>query len=226
LIELEYRRDERDRWRVLSYAVDSNHCTAQIVAWTRLTQGGSFRYQEADMPLDLAASLAKLKSKQDIKEAKSNAIQAGLFLDDLEQKAVLIWINDEGNLGVKGTLTTEQREKIKALKPDIIALLRSQPQWDEAEANQWETKIKDAEQMVHHLLYPPVGSPNDDIFADLARGIFIDWFAAFQLSKQCRRLAMVRQRADGILGWLANLDDRIHEKRAPRNNYMIHKTND
>ena len=124
---------------------------------------------------------------------------------------------------MKGTLTPEQRDKIKALKPDIIALLRSQPQWDESEASQWEQKIKDAEQMVHHLLYPPSGSFNDDVFADCARNIFIDWFVAFQLSRQCKRMAMVRQRADGILGWLANLDTRIQEKRAPRSNYMIHK---
>lgn len=223
MIQLEYRRDERWAWRTLSYSNDSSHCTDHIVAWTKVLQGGSFRYNEVDMPVDLMASLGKLKAKQEAKDAQENARKADRLLDTLEENGVMIWVNDDGNLSVKGTLTDEMRAGIKALKPDLLALLKGRPQWDDAEANEWERKIMQAHDLVKHHYHPIPGSWADDVFAEAARNIFADWFAAFLRCKQCKRMDVVRRRADGLLGWMATLDKTIEELRAPRNNYMIQR---
>lgn len=198
----EFRPGRKGRWLRLSEGATEHQGWWHMFGWMLVLANGSWRVTEGD---DMRA-----QELIDVFRKRQAKVDASGALDQCEESGVQVWADGDG-LRVKGPLTDELREKLKACKPELLKLLAAAPAWDDAEAADLQERLKTA----YGVAWGKLNPAEDDQFSIAGRNVCGDLLASVARAVAVRRMDLLRRRVDYVLGWFATLDKTLHDLRKP-----------
>jgi hypothetical protein len=193
---------KRSRWQTLSYAASPRWASWQSLGWMIVYKDGCWKEVRHDMTIceELLSALRGRQAKLD----------APMVLDACEMAGVGVFLAGDG-LKVQGPITDDIRFDLKRCKAEIVEILKTVPEWSDADCNQYERTIRERHQLCHIALYPP----EDDVFSVAARNVLADALAAFTKGKAVRRMDHCQRRFTWLLAWFATLETTLELCRKP-----------